>query len=271
MRTIIAALCLTSTVALAGFPKNDLYKQDGKFEKTNMTEREFGQLIDEVAKTFGPIVSELGGRLVFNKRWNDATVNAMADRNDGNWNVTMFGGLARRPEVTPDGFTLVICHELGHHMGTKPYYGPGDWASSEGQSDYFAAQACARLLWRNQPLKNSESRSFISPFGKSRCDKSWKLQQNRDICYRTTLAGQSLANLLASINGMRYPKLETPDTRVVDRTIVSHPPAQCRLDTYSAGSICTKPFPFDYIPEPWEDTACKVLGVRPKCWFASED
>ena len=30
--------------------------------------------------------------------------------------IELNGGLARRPEVSSDGFTMVICHELGHFL-----------------------------------------------------------------------------------------------------------------------------------------------------------
>ena len=35
----------------------------------------------------------------------------------------MYGGLARRAEVTEDGFAMVLCHELGHHVSL--YGAPG--------------------------------------------------------------------------------------------------------------------------------------------------
>ena len=57
----------------------------------------------------------------------------------------MFGGLARHKLVTPDGFALVACHEMGHHLGGAPRR--GGWASNEGQSDYYATTKCARRIW----------------------------------------------------------------------------------------------------------------------------
>ena len=48
------------------------------------------------------------------------------------WVVAMFGGLARRPEVTKDAFQFVVCHEVGHHLAGWPF--AYDWASNEGQS-----------------------------------------------------------------------------------------------------------------------------------------
>jgi Zn-dependent protease with chaperone function len=53
----------------------------------------------------------------------------------------MFGGLARDPLVTKDGFSAVICHEIGHHIAGAPRKG-FSWASNEGQADYFATTKC---------------------------------------------------------------------------------------------------------------------------------
>ena len=72
------------------------------------------------------------------------TVNANASQRGRTWIVNMYGGLARRPEITPDGFAMVLCHELGHHMGGFPFV--SGWAANEGQSDLFATLSCGRIL-----------------------------------------------------------------------------------------------------------------------------
>src|SRR6478609_9034269 len=74
------------------------------------------------------------------------------------YRVHMYGGLARRPEVTPDGFTLVVCHEVGHHFGGYPFVRDAYWAANDGQADYFSTLACARRLWQNQPADNALAR-----------------------------------------------------------------------------------------------------------------
>ena len=119
------------------FPKNnqsypvELSAVDGSVE--------FNRVIDLVYKHYEPVVSNLGKRLVVERNWSDSTVNAYAYPKGDQMRVAMFGGLARHPEVTKDGFMMVMCHELGHHLGGAPMK---SWASNEGQSDYFAANKC---------------------------------------------------------------------------------------------------------------------------------
>ena len=257
----------------------------------NLTEAQFNTLINQVIGIYAPLASSHGGNLRGVPNWKDSTVNAYAEQNGSDWTVQMFGGLARRAEVSPDGFSLVICHEVGHHLGGFPYYDAqsGDWAAVEGQADYFATQACAHALWGNAKTENAAFRANVPVSAKAKCDRSWSKTEDQDLCYRSTLAGQSLANLLAAITYLPVPSLTTPDTHKVARTNANHPVAQCRLDTYFRGSLCTTPFDSQVIPArnhpsgqdsaEAEQDAAKVscdgptssdLGTRPACWFKSQ-
>ena len=129
-------------------PENNLNIPVGlKFVGGGITEAQFNRVIDRISKLYTPVVSRLGGTLSIKRNWNDGTVNAYASRSGKTWNVAMFGGLARHETVTEDGFALVVCHELGHHIGGAPkkvsYYS-NSWASNEGQADYFANLKCLR-------------------------------------------------------------------------------------------------------------------------------
>ena len=57
--------------------------------------------------------------------------------------------------MTPDGFALVLCHELGHHLAGNPRVQA--WAANEGQSDYFSTQSCARELWSGETAENAKA------------------------------------------------------------------------------------------------------------------
>jgi hypothetical protein len=267
----LVTMGLLSGTAKAGFPENDLWKEDCLWcEGAGTTEQEFNAEIDKVVNKYRAAVAGHGASLKVNRLWTNSTVNASAEQQGKTWILNMYGGLARRPEVTLDGFALVVCHELGHHLGGFPLYGSGEWAASEGQSDMFATQACGRLVWKSEASVNATFRDTVGQIEKSKCDQTWKSQGNRDLCYRQAAAGQSLANLLASLNGAQTPSFSTPDRQVVSRTQVSHPRAQCRLDTYLAGAVCGKTFPFNVIPKTKSaDAACQVsIGKRPTCWYA---
>ncbi|MCM0607000.1 MAG: hypothetical protein KA715_12995 [Xanthomonadaceae bacterium] len=267
------------------FPPNRLSLQDD-LEAGNVTETQFNQIIDKIVEYYKPIVKAHGGDLVAFKNWKDGTVNAYANQNGKTWEIHMFGGLARRPEVTPDGFALVVCHELGHHLAGYPFYDDSEWASSEGQSDYFATHACAKAGWGGNKEKNLKSRKLVDPVAKEECDATYSKPEERALCYREADAGQSLADLLASLNSEKLPEFDTPDQSKVSRTDPSHPAAQCRLDTYFQGALCTKKFNENEIPgrdsRGGQDsakaeviaskTSCTTaegfeVGYRPRCWF----
>ena len=105
-------------------------------------------------------------------------------------------------------------------------------------------------------------------------------KDNKDrvaLCTRSALAGKSLATLLAG--GGRAPSMQTPDTSVAKRTVNGHPPAQCRLDTYFAGSLCRKNptgemgkvHPRDgYCHRDDKDEAHRD-HARPLCWYKPTD
>lgn len=271
------------------FPRNNLHLQDRMGLAGGITEEQFNQITDAVLKVWEPIAAAKGVTLVNNKDWKDSTVNASAEQSGKRWIVNMYGGLARRPEVTPDGYALVVCHELGHHFGGYAFYDNSSWASSEGQSDYFATNVCAKAIWGKDVNNNLRFRSLrgIPTSVQTSCATAWPNNANaQGWCARTVAGGQSLANLLASLGGSKMPNVDTPDTTVVKRTQTGHPAAQCRLDTYFAGALCGKPWDMNVIPgrgnpkgqqsKEAEMEAMKTscfakegfkAGYRPACWF----
>ena len=62
-------------------------------------------------------------------------------------------------------------------------------------------------------------------------------KKDQDLCYRTAMAGKSVADLLATLGKQDLPSFLTPDENRVTRTYNSHPKAQCRLDTYLSGAL----------------------------------
>jgi hypothetical protein len=273
------------TYALSGnasiLPPNNLHLQDG-FMAGGITEEQFNEVIDYVSAYYEPVVESFQGKLNIERNWDDSTVNAYATRNGNIWNVAMFGGLARRPEITEDGFALVLCHELGHHLGGFPFV--REWAADEGQSDYFATQACARNLWKNHLELNATFETTINKVAKQKCDRSWSSKEDKKLCYRVANASLSLATLLGALNN-EVPDFSSPDSSKVAVTNHAHPKAQCRLDTYLAGGLCKKTFNDGFIPGSLAkfDSAAKekeALSVscsqfanqhefsgRPACWF----
>jgi hypothetical protein len=250
-----------------------------------LTEAQFNSVIDKVMSFYGPIVQNFGATLTVDRRWTDNTVKASADQpSPTQWRVHMYGGLARRPEITEDGFAMVICHEIGHHLGGYPYV--QDWAADEGEADLHATMACAQKVFGTNLELAAIATADLPDNMKAKCDAAHADQANREICYRGLVAGKSLADLLGALGSEPAVSFDTPDTSVVTRTNHEHPAAQCRLDTYVAGALCGNA-KWDYTLIPGKSMAnhnsmeaqaeayahsCETgEGARPKCWYAPLD
>jgi len=258
-------------------PLNDLLIPPGD-KDANMTEDEFNEAIDKVTRIYEPIIAGMGGKLVMVKQWSSSVVNAFASRtgeNGSQWQVDMHGGFARYPSITPDGLTLTVCHEIGHHLGGAPRKrsatpGVFRWASTEGQSDYFATLKCLRKVFASEDNATFLSGKVIPEHLQKSCDAAHGSQAERDICVRSGLAGHSFSLLSAR---MQFnPEFHTPAANVVASTQDQHPAAQCRLDTFFQGALCEVSDGVDVSPDDEVVGTCHGLngqsvGLRPACWF----
>jgi len=320
---LVATLVFQSTyvfscdeLADTGFaPENDSYIPVGLKSGNTMDEKDFNQIIDDVVAIYKKQVANAGGEITVLKDWATGTVNAFACRSifkdkcptkkseiGNNYLLKMFGGLARHPKMTKDGFAIVVCHELGHHIGGAPKKG-ARWASSEGQSDYWATTKCMKnYLLGAKPVRGGYKKSGDLRSTQALCSAQYKSSVDKDICVRTTVAGQALANVLKSLKverlracadgnvlkcGRTYTprtarakmdamlanplSLLTPDKAVVKTSYNGHPLAQCRYDTFFQGSLCSvdkdakvdeKDATVGFCNRGKEST-----GVRPFCWY----
>lgn len=238
----------------------------GSFEAGGISEDQFMKISSELEKIYSPDVSSRGGKLKIYKEWASSTVNAYAQRQDGEWKVILLGGIGRHKHMTADGFALIVCHEMGHHLGGFPRYDGIDigWATNEGQSDYYSTMKCLRRYW-----ESADNHSAIA--GKEIPQKLSVECKNEALCIRSGMAGLSAANVFADLAWFgKKPKFETPDLKIVKETYSAHPKAQCRLDTYFQGSLCEASVSDEMTSE--TQGACHEslghkLGMRPSCWF----
>lgn len=276
-----AAACVRGKDHDGIVPKNNLKISTAYFKPgQTMSVATFGKIIDGIAKIYSPIIASKGGRLKAIKDWENPEVNAYASRDNNNYIVHLYGGIARHPATTEDGFALVVCHEIGHHIGGYPKLvnePDMEWASNEGQSDYFGTTKCLRKYF--EALDNSAqvvSKMAVPELVQKKCFATWG-QSSKDhaICVRTSLAGQSMGNLFAILNKEPNKKLIKPDftTPIQSSSTVTyddHPHAQCRLDTYFQASLCTVSHNIDLSDKDERVGACanyKQDGARSKCWF----
>jgi hypothetical protein len=257
------------------FPLSNISYDIGNKSFSGLNEQDFNQILDQVQTVMGPeIKKRLNKNLIINRLWADPTVDAYATRDDDNNPViVMNGGLARHPQMTKDGFLLLVCHELGHHLGGAPKILRGNsglrgWSSAEGQADYYATSKCLPLFFQSGIENKNYDYDIDSTI------QSAALTKCRDnTCARIVLSGLAVSQVFASlIKGSPGPSLQAYDPVKVDKTIYNHPNPQCRLDTYLSGANCDAAIeiPFD-IKDPKIGACVKEQGSRPMCWFQEKD
>lgn len=248
-------------------PPNNLSIPIGDVNALGIDEASFDAVLTRVETIYAPIFAAKGKKLRVNRKWADDTVNAGAMQFNDTWVINMYGGLARHKTVTAEGFALVACHEIGHHIGGYPKT-DALWPTNEGGSDYFATLKCLR-----RTFTGNEDTSKLDPVAVKACRAAHVSASDRKLCEAGALAGKSIAALFQSLRGQTAPpSFSTPDPTIVAKTNDSHPDTQCRLDSYFQGALCSKPLgeePVDGAPAPGACTAAQgfTAGLRPRCWY----
>ena len=257
-------------------PSNDMKYPVGK--QTGLTVEQYHEAIDKVLKAYTPVAKQYGAKIVMQRKWESETVNAGTYREDQgkSWIINLYGGFARHPYITQDGYTLVVCHEIGHHIGGAPkkYYPERGliWASTEGQSDYFATLKCLRKVFRRDNNVEIVSQMDVPENIRKECSLSFSTEGEVALCVRTSMAGLSVARVNADGRRIPLPELDVIDNNIVDETTNNHPVPQCRLNTYYQGSICTIPSTRNVSQINEVRATCHpqtgfTRGLRPECWF----
>ncbi len=240
---ILVANLVAASTAFAGnanhsfMPENDLWREDILESVPNITQDMFNQVIAAGREIYAPAAAARGERLTINALWDNSTVNAGARRMSKEVTINMYGGLARRDEITVEGFALVLCHELSHAYGGEPFIKPLAEMSAEGQADYMGAKEClAKIL---PMIATSNDDMLISDNGSTQkiCDARFSENPSEHtFCLRKFSAGFSLGRLLSKVKNDATPQYDTPDSTVVTETLLSYPATvQCRIDTYASG------------------------------------
>ena len=260
-------------------PENNLWIPDGTVnlfgKATGITHAQFDQVMNRISAEYSSEVASHGAKLNIERKWKDGTVNAYAYRSDDQqtWFIDMFGGMARYPTMTYDGMMTVACHELGHHLGGAPKFSDGnDWASVEGEADYYATLKCLRRMFAHDDNAKILAGMKVDATAVKGCGLQGFSAKEKNICIRSSMAGVHLANVLAALGSDRAPKLSTRDRTQVARTDEQHPQAQCRMDTYFQGALCPVPVSSALSDNDYRPGSCVEgqynYGSRPRCWFA---
>ena len=272
---LLAAASPAAASDCQGFlPPNNLKIPVGSANAKGIQDAQFNEVINTIEKIYKPIVAAQGKVLQINRLWTDATVNANASQSGNKYLLNMYGGLARHEAITMDGFTLVVCHELGHHLGGAPKKsGFSGWASIEGQSDYYANLKCLRQVFADSSASAFTRMSQGDEVAQKSCEAAFSAPADRAVCLRAAMAGKSVANLFKTLrNETVTPRFDTPDANVVTALYTDHPGTQCRMDTYLAGSLCTQPVAAGLANDNAAAGTCTRSagfpgGFRPLCWY----
>lgn len=190
----------------------------------------------------------------------------------------MYGGLARHPLMTEDAFAVVVCHELGHHLGGAPkkrmaFAVDPKWASNEGESDYFAGLKCLRKYFTGMDNQQTLSQLTVPEKVITACQKSFSNHDENLICQRSAMAGLAVSKFLQVVaKSKKVPDFSSPDRKKVLLTSNSHPEAQCRLDTYFQAALCDKDENEEISNTDLSVGTCThsngySVGFRPRCWM----
>jgi hypothetical protein len=114
-------------------------------EPTNLKRRKLvAALLDRFSFTFCNID--------FRLNWEADNLNACATLIQGRRTVEIWGGLARHRALGENGLALALAHEVGHHLGGKPYDLDYSWLSAEGQADYWATRVGMHLVFAQEAV-----------------------------------------------------------------------------------------------------------------------
>lgn len=264
--------------ALASFPDNSLDIPLHNKSYTGISEFDVNTIAENLKMVIGPSVFlKLSKEIKFELYIEESKVDVNTTRDDDdNPVIRIYGGLVRHPQLSVDGLSLLLCHEIGHHMGGAPRKFRGksqlrSWSSAEGQADYYATSKCLRRLF----YQFADFKSFRKFHSAKEILAAGNVCEN-DICQRIILAGLNVSKLFANLKKVSNgPNITFSSDVRVDKTFFKHPRPQCRLDTYSAGARCVISSNIEFDRDDPKVGACLFdthsIGPRPKCWFSAKN
>lgn len=212
---------------------------------SDVTEQDYIQIIHRfMGFAMADVYAQHGKALYIPNEWQSPFFAAYAKLDEKYAQIALWGGLVRAPGTTQGALVAILCHELGHLIGGEPRQKitGAEWASSEGQSDFFASKVCLPKFFKSYP----QFAMSISQDVRAKCGEDL-------ICQKTMQAGLEMAHLLQRYSFREYTPVslhtQAPATSV--SIINSYPSDQCRLDTFVQGALC-------------HDKNC----LPPPCWFA---
>lgn len=218
-----------------GFKEDQYYKVLGTF----------------MVEYFQLVKNKTGQDFIVNFEWQNNYFGAFAknESEKKRYSISLWGGMSRAEGMTEEVAYFILCHELGHIMAGDPKQTiPGsDWASSEGQSDFFAAKRCLPHLMKKIPLKKRFSSERVK-----------KICAGNNECETIASIGREFVAFAQKWSYQNYNEVNlsaAPSEVVTEMLRNRYPSDQCRLESVIRGASCLV------------DKNC----ARPVCWYTKGD
>lgn len=276
---LFLAMITISNSVFAIIPETNLFysKSNNKELFKTLTESDLAEVADRITKIYSDFTSKNynNAKLIIEKNWEDTTINAFAIQNASNeYRIYVTGGIVKSKGMTKNSLALILCHELGHHLGGAPHtHLYNGWPSAEGQADYWATSKCLKNYYGEIANEEVDITTNIPEKLITDCNKIYPDFKEMKICVRSLIASLEFANFINFLPTTKVQiKLDSPDPKVVKGTNINdYPKAQCRFDTLYQGALCNIPA-FELTSQTDASVAScmdqNVPGARPKCWFA---
>lgn len=120
-----------------------------------------------IISLFYPEMQKNNQVIQLDARWDSPYFGAGITRDENIYSMMILAGTTRIKDFTQDAYAALVCHELGHVLGGYPKQSipHAEWASSEGQSDYFAASVCLPRYFKAIGLGDDQISSKVEKAG----------------------------------------------------------------------------------------------------------
>lgn len=159
------------------------------------------------------IISLYGNEITLDAQWESPYL-GMGMKDSGS--MLILGGTTRAKGMTKDAYAAAICHEIGHVLGGAPYQtiSGSEWASAEGQADFFAANVCLPSYFRNSGVPEEKLLSKVEKAG---------YEMLSSLAPYSTETSQELSSLH---------RFHTLDEKVGVTLVNNYPSLKCRYETF---------------------------------------
>ena len=180
---------------------------------------EFYNIPNKILSLFSKELKVKGYPLKLDAQWESPYFGAGMIFHENQFRMMILGGTTRVEEMTLDAYAATVCHELGHVLGGAPFQTipNSQWASAEGQADFFAASICLPRYFSMSEKENTKK-----------------------IVERVESAGFEMMMVMAKIEtsqNIKFIRHKKDETKVSETLINNYPSLQCRYENFRNPSI----------------------------------